>query len=101
QNRASLFAALEKAGYGADAETVSDLVRNNQAEFARIALRARQQNIIHDGYEELLAMGGVPKTERAAQRVAAAKKALAGGEAGVLAFLSDAAERQRILDQNG
>jgi hypothetical protein len=90
QSRNSLLYAVRQAGYES-AESFTDLMHNNPVEFARIALTARQQNVIHDSYEEILAQGGFPQADAAAARIAAAEVALTGGEEGIRAFLNTAA----------
>lgn len=54
QRRASLIHELGVAGYPATAESMSDLIDNRPVEFARVALKAREKNVVHDGYAELL-----------------------------------------------
>ena len=89
QNRANMLHSMRQAGYDTP-EQMADLTNNRPVEFARIAMTAREQSVIHDGYEGILAQGGAPQTERAAARIAAAKDALAGGEEGIRAFLNNA-----------
>lgn len=89
QRRTSLINAMRVEGYES-AESFTDLMYNNPVEFACIALKARQQNVIHDSYLEILAQGGSPQSDAAASRIAAAREALAGGEDGIRAFLSSA-----------
>lgn len=86
QARSSLINAMRVAGYHS-AESFSALMHDNPVEFARIALTARQQNVIHDNYEEILAQGGFPQADPAAERIAAAREALSRGDEGVRAFL--------------
>lgn len=87
QSRASMIHAMGQAGYASEAE-VSDLVENRPVEFALLALKARQGNIIHDNYETFVARGGSPQSARAAARIEAAKVALASGDDAVRQFLS-------------
>jgi hypothetical protein len=80
---------MNQAGYTSN-ESVHEVMLNRPAESARIALDSRQQTVIHDGYEAILAQGGAPQSERAAARIVAAKEALADGEEAVRAFLNNA-----------
>jgi hypothetical protein len=86
QARSSLIHTLGRAGYRS-AEDMSSLMHDRPADFARMALTARQQTVIHDRYEEILAQGGSSQTEGATARIAAARDALVRGEEGVLTFL--------------
>lgn len=86
-NRANMIGSLRQAGYVTE-EQVESLARRD--EFARIAMTAREQSVIHDGYEEILAQGGAPQTERASARIDAAKQALNRGEEGIVEFLNAA-----------
>ena len=87
QRELSLIYEMRLAGYPT-AENLVDLMRNHRAEFARIAFLSRQKKVIHDGYEELLALGGTPQTDDGARRVAAAGQALMSGEDGIQGFLA-------------
>ena len=87
QNRASMIHSMGQAGYSSEAE-VADLIQNRPVEFALLALKARQGNVIHDNYETFLARGGSPQSERAAARIEAARVALAKGDDAVRDFLS-------------
>jgi hypothetical protein len=89
QNRASLLSAMGQAGYPSNDE-VSDLIKSKPLEFAFLALKARQGNVIHDNYEVILARGGSPQSERAAARITAAEAAIAGGDDAVRVFLQSA-----------
>jgi hypothetical protein len=86
----NLIHSMRIAGYETTVEQVRDLLDNQPVEFSRIALTARQQNVVYDQYQEWLAQGGVAQTEQAAARIASAKRALEAGEDGIRAFLSNA-----------
>lgn len=89
QRVASYLHVMRQAGYASN-ESVKEVMLNRPAESARIALDARQQTVVHDGYEHVLAQGGAQQSERAKVRVAAAMVALADGEEGIRAFLTAA-----------
>lgn len=88
QFQSSFIHAARQAGYRS-AESVGDLLANRPVESALIGLTAREQTVVHDGYDEILARGGVPQTQRAAALITSAKEALAHGEPGIKAFLED------------
>jgi hypothetical protein len=94
QSRNGLLYAARRAGY-ASAESFVDLMNNDPVQFARIALTARQQNVIHDSYEEILRQGGFAQADAAAARIAAARAALVKGEEGIRAFLSSNVSSQQ------
>lgn len=88
QRQSTFIHAARQAGYGS-AESLSDLFTNRPVEAALIGLKAREQTVVHDGYEEFLTQGGVAQTERAAALITSAKEALEHGEPGIRAFLED------------
>lgn len=88
QRHASLLHAMAQAGHRST-ESAKDLLDNRPVETALIALTARQQSVVHDGYQDFLARGGVNQTEQAAALINSAKDALSHGEPGIRAFLED------------